>query len=78
MFEYWRPEVQGNVREAWWDTQNDYMLINLGGTVYHYCDLSIYMWREFTTRDSPDSYYDSLIKGYPWMDCRSTSPPNYP
>jgi hypothetical protein len=77
-FSYWFPEGRGNVLEAWWDSRNDYLLINLGGTVYHYCNFSVLAWFDLTTSSVPDFIYSQLIRGNPDIDCRSHSVPRYP
>lgn len=79
-FVNWVPEYQGNVREAWFDSKNDYMIINLSGTAYHYCGVSDYRWSLFTIAPTPsaDGHYDTWIKGSLTLDCRQHQVPSYP
>lgn len=77
-FEYWIPQSQGNVLEAWWDIRNQYLLINVRGTVYHYCGVSFQAWKDLTGSSAADFQYDTFIKGHTRFDCRRTQPPTYP
>ena len=63
------------VRGAWYDDDNDYMVINLSGTYYHYCGLSDSKWDGFSSADSFGSYYNKHLKGN--FDCRYNYVPNY-
>lgn len=83
-FNYWRPEVPGNLLEAWWDRYNRYLIVNLSGTNYHYCSFSDFSWTAL--RDSArlpdkggvDSHFRRFIRGSDSYDCRSSPVPNYP
>ncbi len=56
------------VKAAWYDTSNDYLVINLQGTNYHYCAFPGSAWNEFISADSMGSHYRDRIKGD--YDCR--------
>lgn len=60
---------------AWYDVTNEYMIINLSGTYYHYCSLPSSVWSSFETASSFGSYYNSNIKGK--YDCRVNPVPDY-
>ena len=77
-FEHWTNENPGNVREGWFDVRNDYMLLNLDGTVYHYCNVSIAWWRSLTSAKSADLQFDLYFKGSMIYDCRRYAVPSYP
>jgi len=74
-FEYLDTSTSSFVQGAWYDFSEQYMIINLNGTNYHYCSLPSSVWQEFMTAESFGSYYNSDIKGY--YDCRENPVPNY-
>jgi len=63
------------VRDAWFDQANQYLVINLNGTNYHYCGISEDVWLSMQVADSLDYYYISDIKGR--FDCRINYLPSY-
>jgi len=63
------------IRGAWYDEDNDYMIINLDGTYYQYCGMLNRTWASFKTADSFGSHYNKYIKGE--YDCRLNKVPNY-
>jgi hypothetical protein len=75
-FTHWKVSETGNVRDVWYDREDEYMLINLSGTVYHYCGFDILWWNNFSNYSpGTDYYYSNLIKGYPMFDCRNFNIP---
>ena len=75
-FTHWKVSETGNVRDVWYDRKDEYMLIDLGGTVYHYCGFDISSWIYLSISVSQtDFYYSTLIKGYPKFDCRNFNIP---
>lgn len=60
---------------AWYDVANEYMIINLNGTYYHYCGLPTSIWAQFNNASSYGSYYNQNIKGN--YDCRIYRVPSY-
>lgn len=63
------------VRGAWYDRDNQYMIIDLNWTKYHYCRFPSSTWSSFTNADSFGTYYESYIK---WSyDCRNWWIPSY-
>lgn len=63
------------IENAWYDTKNEYMIINLSGTNYHYCGLPSHIWLSFKEADSFGSYFNSNIKEK--YDCRTGTVPVY-
>lgn len=63
------------VKGAWYDSGNEYMVINLGGTYYHYCGMPSSAWGDFKAGSSPYDYYQDSIKGS--FDCRENPVPRY-
>jgi len=63
------------VRGAWYDVDNNYMVINLNGTYYHYCGMPIIAWTSLKSADSFGSHYNKYIKGS--YDCRNNYVPDY-
>lgn len=56
------------INGAWYDSGNEYMIIKLDSTYYHYCELPETVWNTFKKADSFGSYYNSSIKNK--YDCR--------
>ena len=73
-FEY-SPTSSSFVNGLWYDQSNQYMIILLNNTYYHYCGLSISEWRSFKSADSFGTYYNQRIKGN--YDCRQGHVPSY-
>ena len=63
------------VKGAWYDSGNEYMVIKLGGTYYHYCGMPSGAWSGFKAASSPYGYYQDDIKGN--FDCRENPVPRY-
>ena len=63
------------VKGAWYDSSNEYMVIKLSGTYYHYCGMPNSAWGGFKTASSPYEYYQDSIKGD--YDCRENPVPRY-
>lgn len=74
-FEYLNTSGSSLVDGAWYDGSNDYMVIRLNGTYYHYCGLSDFVWDDFSSASSFGNYYSSYIKGN--YDCRYNYVPSY-
>jgi len=64
------------VLEAWFDSNNQYLVINLVGTNYQYCSLPNGIWDSLKAADSMGTYFESSIKG--GYDCRIFPVPIYP
>ena len=60
---------------AWYDTGNQYMIINLNGTYYHYCGVPVVTWTNFKGADSFGTAYNKIFKGN--YDCRIGKVPVY-
>lgn len=63
------------IRNAWYDSTEDYMIINLNGVNYHYCGMPGSAWDGFKSASSLGSYYRENIKGD--FDCRIHPVPSY-
>jgi len=74
-FEYLDTSKSSWVRGAWYDDDNQYMIINLSGVNYHYCGMSKSAWDLFKKASSFGSYYNTYIKGR--YDCRTYPVPDY-
>ncbi len=74
-FEHLNTVKSSFIRGAWYDNQNQYMVIKLIETYYHYCGLPKTVWDEFKKADSFGSYYNQVIKGE--FDCREGYVPTY-
>lgn len=63
------------VKGAWYDSSNEYMVIKLGSTYYHYCGMPSSEWGGLKTASSPYEYYQDNVKGN--FDCRVNPVPSY-
>ncbi len=63
------------VKDAWYDSNNEYMIIKLSSTYYHYCGMPSDAWRDFSSASSLYSAYQNDIKGN--FDCRVNPVPSY-
>ena len=74
-FEYGDTSRSSWIRGAWYDDANDYMVINLKGTNYHYCRFPRSEWNGLLNAPSHGRYYHQNIKGR--YDCRLGGVPGY-
>lgn len=63
------------IRRVCFDKANSYMLIDLAGTYYHYCEIDSGTVSALLTADSMGRFYNSAIKGR--FDCRTHRMPTY-
>ena len=63
------------VEGAWYDEENKYMVIDLNGIYYHYCDIPANAWEGLERSNDPKDYYVDRIKGH--YDCRLGDVPIY-
>ena len=68
-------KTDATVKGAWYDSGNEYMIIKLGSTYYHYCGMPSSAWRDFSSASSPYRAYQDDIKGN--FDCRVNPVPSY-
>lgn len=74
-FEYLNTSKSSWIKWAWYDIENEYMIINLDWVNYHYCGFPDNVWSSFENAVSFWKYYNSYIK---WKyDCRNWYVPNY-
>jgi KTSC domain len=68
------------IQRVCYDSAQNYMLINLRGTYYHYCELPKATFDAFVTAPSMGQFYNQQIKGTgsdgPY-DCRTHKVPTY-
>jgi hypothetical protein len=58
-----------------YDRRNEYMLISLNGTFYHYCEIDAGTVSSLLTAPSMGRFYNASIKGA--FDCRIHPVPSY-
>jgi hypothetical protein len=63
------------IRTVCYDRRNEYMLISLNGTFYHYCEIDGGTVSALMTAQSMGRYYNASIKGR--FDCRTHRIPEY-
>lgn len=68
-------ESDSTVKGAWYDAGNEYMVIKLGNTYYHYCGMPSSAWDDLKSASTPYDYYENSIRGN--FDCRINPVPSY-
>jgi hypothetical protein len=63
------------IKRVCYDRANEYMLINLNGTYYHYCQIDPETVTALKTADSMGRYFNAEVKGH--FDCRIYRVPAY-
>jgi hypothetical protein len=63
------------IERVCYDENNSYMLINLRGTWYHYCEIDPGTVSSLLAADSMGQFYNASIKGN--FDCRTHRVPAY-
>jgi hypothetical protein len=63
------------VERVCYDKPNQYMLINLKGTYYHYCEIDSETVSRSLKAESLGRFYNATIKGR--FDCRTHRVPQY-
>lgn len=63
------------VNRVCYDKKEQYMIIGLRGTYYHYCEISQDVVSNLLTAESMGQYYNQYIKGN--YDCRVNRMPTY-
>jgi KTSC domain-containing protein len=63
------------IRRVCYDHSNEYMLISLNGTFYHYCEIDSGTVSALLDADSMGRYFDERIKRR--FDCRTHRVPAY-
>ena len=63
------------VQRVCYDPREQYMIINLQGTYYHYCEIDAGTVDQLRTAPSMGRYYSAVIKGN--FDCRTRRVPAY-
>lgn len=73
-FEHVRMD-DSTLKNAWYDRSEQYLILQLGKTNYHYCDTPFDAWENLKNSSSPYSTYSNLFKGN--YDCRTGHVPSY-
>jgi KTSC domain len=63
------------IRTVCYDRRNEYMLISLNGTFYHYCEIDAGTVSSLLSAPSMGRFYNASIKGQ--FDCRVHRVPEY-
>jgi KTSC domain len=63
------------IQEVCYDQKKSYMLMNLGGSWYHYCAIGPGTVSDLLKASSMGQFYNEQIKGS--FDCRTNPPPQY-
>lgn len=63
------------IKRVCYDGPNQYMLINLNGTYYHYCQIDGGTVDSLLNADSMGRYFNAQVKGR--FDCRVNRVPDY-
>lgn len=63
------------VQEIYHDKPNNYLIVSLNGTYYHYCGIPQNVVDRWVTADSLGRFYGSYVKGN--YDCRVYPVPKY-
>ena len=63
------------INRVCYDEPNEYMLINLNGTYYHYCEIDAGSVSSLLNAPSMGAFYNANIKGN--FDCRKNRMPEY-
>lgn len=75
-FEELNRDDSSFIGAGWYDPSEEYMILDLNGTYYQYCNLPEEVWEEFKYADSLGKYYNASIKGD--YSCQGISVPEYP
>lgn len=62
-FEYLDTTGSEFIFGAWYDDDEQYMIINLNGTYYHYCGMPGSVWDDFRNAETFGGFYNKWIKG---------------
>ena len=68
------------IKRVCYDKANSYLVLNLNGTYYHYCEVGVSVVSELLNASSMGKYYGTYIKGQGEMgpfDCRVRKVPEY-
>ena len=63
------------IRRVCYDDENRYLLIRLGNTWYHYCNVPDETVTALIEAESAGRYFNANVRGK--FDCRTNQPPRY-
>ncbi len=61
-FEYLNTDVSSFIRGAWYDEDNQYLVMKLNDTYYNYCSVPVSTWEGFKHSESFGRYFNEMIK----------------
>lgn len=64
------------VKRLCYDREQQYVVVNLNGTYYHYCAVPPGVVNAWRSADSMGRFFNAQVKGR--FDCRTSPPPDYP
>ena len=74
-FDHFEFEDDDELPEAWYDAENEYLLLCLEDTVYHYTRVPADVWTELKGEEDAMSFYEMEIEGN--YDARDGGVPSY-
>jgi hypothetical protein len=74
-FDCWEVTRSSFIKRVCYDRRNEYMLISLNGTFYHYCEIDAGTVSSLLSAPSMRKFYNARIKGQ--FDCRVHRVPEY-
>ena len=63
-FDCWEITRSSFIKRACYDRRNEYMLITLNGTLYHYCEIDAGTVSSLLSAPSIERFYNARIKGH--------------
>jgi hypothetical protein len=63
------------VKRLCYDAREGYVVVNLNGTYYHYCEVPAYIVSRWRASNSMGDYFNKNVKGH--FDCRVNRVPAY-
>ena len=74
-FDCWEVTRSSFIKRVCYDRRNEYMLISLNGTFYHYCEIDAGTVSSLLSAPSIERFYNARIKGQ--FNCRVHRMPEY-
>jgi hypothetical protein len=74
-FDCWEITRSRFIKRVCYDRRNEYMLMSLNGTFYHYCEIDAGTVSSLLSAPSMGKFYNARIKGQ--FDCRVHRVPEY-
>lgn len=74
-FESLGATSDSTVKNAWYDSHEEYLVVRLGSTNYHYCEVPEDVWDGLKGADAKYTYYQDYLRSN--YDCRTYRLPAY-